>query len=203
MAFPSSAILDNFNRASLGANWTTAFLDGTALTNPNGTQLPGLSGFADGYYNPLGGLNGGTVEVFITVATIQAGAGNESVMTYFVDASKNGYAIEWDATTARIYRIDAGAQTLLGANVSFTLANGDVVGLKFTPGGTIEAYQNGTQIGSRSEATYSTMDRIGIESGNSTTIRLDDFGGGIAGSLTAAGGNTLRPSVPFMSNGRI
>lgn len=199
MAFPSSPIRDNFNRASLGANWTAPFLDATALANPNGTQLPGLGGFADGAYTALGGLSGGIVEAFITVATRQTGILVESVLVYFLDSSKSGYGVEFDSDTIQIYRIDTGASTGIHST-AITLANGDVVGMKYTPAGTlVEAFQNGAVASSFSDAAHTTMDRIGIESGNATTIRLDDFGGGIAGSAAGAASWPYGNQLPVLA----
>ncbi len=107
---------------------------------------------------------------------------------YLVAFYKAGYG----TNTIRIFRFDsAGSASQLGADIAQTITDGDSIGASIV-GSTITVYYKvgagaWTNRGTRTDNTYSTSGRIGLEIGSGS---VDDFGGGTAGT-----GGTL-PAAP-------
>ncbi len=95
----------------------------------------------------------------------------------------NGYYLFVNSTSAKLYRIDSGTNTQLGADFTQTIATGDSFGMSLV-GSTITVYFKAaagswTSLGTRTDATYSAAGKIGIRGADGTNISLaDDFGGG-------------------------
>ncbi len=107
---------------------------------------------------------------------------------YLVAFYKAGYA----TNTIRVFRFDsAGVAPQLGADIVQTLTDGDSIGASIV-GNTITIYHKvgagpWTSRGVRTDNTYASAGRIGLEIGSGS---VDDFGGGTAGT-----GGTL-PAAP-------
>lgn len=200
MAFPTTPVLDNFNRAnedplSGGGNWS-----GPILLNmnkmkvvSNATQQSTVIGSQSGSSFWNAATFGPGVEVYVTIPTmwinnssdvwlwLNGNAENSSgVDGYILYISQSGGAFTWI-----LNRKDNGVDTQLGGNIGTqAIANGDAIGLEDLNGGTLQAYYKpsggswGTTGTTRSDNTY-TSGHIGYSKGfvDSTSI-LDDFGGG-------------------------
>jgi hypothetical protein len=189
-AFPQTAVLDDFNRGAIGANWNTPWTTGSPITIVANQLASSVANFTDGMYNPAS--FSGSVECYITVATIDlAASGSEQVLLYAVDslafATAVGYALEFHAngTAPKLYRRAAGTNTATAlATVALTVANGDQVGMRIKRGASVvvEIYKNGTLVQSITDpsppAFGSNALFFGVEVGASTTIKCDSFGGG-------------------------
>lgn len=199
MAFPSASVLDDFNRANEGpppsANWTTDF-DGSGAAGlkvvsnqcaPNGT------GACSGYWNAA--TFGPDCECYVTVATVGAStnvlhlyARLASVGTAGVDGYSVQLAKAAGTDTLKLYRLDNGVHTQLGATVSQEFASGDSLGMDVT-GTTVQLwYKSGagawTSLATRTDATYSAGGNLAVLTTGSTTWRLDNFGGGTVVTTT-------------------
>lgn len=207
MAFPTtSTVLDNFNRVSIGANWTACFGGGANL-NVDGAAVYQTAGFISAFWNPA--TYGPDLEAWITISTKPTNNDGSNPSCWLI-----GRAQTPSASTADWYELDvlpaAGTdawQLYRNINNSFTLltsgtqewTNGDKLGLEILGSGatvTINGYRhNGTSWSNF--ATYSDTDanRItaagyigtGISDVSPFPCRLDDFGGG-----TVSAGGTSR-----------
>ncbi len=192
MAFPTTGILDNFNRANEGpppsADWTTdplGFGDSglKVLTN----QCIGNNSGSDnsGYWDTT--TFGPDCEVYATIVVrpntgqyfgvyarlVQIGAG-----------TTDGYYVEYifqaaGTDTVSIYRIDNASFTVLGSAISQDFNLGDKLGLELI-GSTLTAYRHDgsswASLGSRTDSTHSAAGNIGLAMHD--VAIADDFGGG-------------------------
>src|SRR5437899_2007498 len=208
MAFPTTCILDKFNRAdenplSNGGKWSNPLIAGeTSLQvisntcRPNGPSSASSNWWSDASF-------GADTEVFITVSTAGAAADYVGITVRTVNensASLDGYILYVTfPSTWQFFRLDNGAFTQLGANVTQTVASGDAMGLSIV-GTTLTAYYKASggswvSLNTRTDSTYTAAGHIGIDekSAGPTTI-LDDFGGG----TVVAGG---APPIVFGDEG--
>ncbi len=183
MAFPTSAVLDTFNRAneSPATGWTDG-PDGGTYGNIQVVSNQGASVTTDAWSYWSASTPGPDCEVYGTYAAISAALELYCRMGPIGAASVDGYVVVSDATNIRMMRMDNSVNTILGANIAQALSAGDSFGMDII-GSTLNAYYKasagswGTSIGNRSDATYSSAGRLGVYMPN-TTQRLDDFGGG-------------------------
>ncbi len=196
MAFPTTSILDAFNRADenpLGnGTWSAlSIIGGTARLKLVTNQAAGTTaGLNSNYWSAA--TFGPDTEVFATIPTLSGNTHDVYLrLANAGSASVNGYMVEADALggTVTVYRIDASTPTALGAPISQTITAADSLGASIV-GSTITAwYKVGagawTSLGTRSDATYSAAGNIGA-SIDGTTGRLDDFGGGTIAAGTFA-----------------
>ena len=193
MPFPTTGILDNFNRSDegppLSSDWTEGgwVSDGWKVVSneaqPESVNLPCAE-----YYNVAD--YGPACEAYCTIAAaMQYG----SVLARLQDedtANQDDYHVQWRTSEGkvRLYRADDGVNTQLGVEISQTIADDDDIGIECN-GSTITAYYNDGgagwgSIGSRTDSTYSNAGKIGISAWTSAPafFQVDDFGGGtIAG----------------------
>ena len=200
MAFPTTSLLDSFNRAdedplSGSGNWS-----GPILLNMNKMKVVGnatmqstviASQSGSSYWNAAN--FGPGVEAYVTIVTmwqnnssdlwlwVNGSAENTSgVDGYTLYIRQSGGVYRW-----RLFRKDNGVETQLGGDIgSQAIANGDAIGLEVRSGGTFQAYYKpsggswATVGTTRSDNTY-TSGHIGYSKGFvDTTSVLDDFGGG-------------------------
>ncbi len=183
MAFPTTGILDNFNRANEGpppsANWTTLGSYGLKVVN-NVCVGNTASQYNAGYWSAQ--AFGPDSEVYAKVPNI---ANYLDVLARLDAAQNNGYLLHMQSTTVlQVFRVDSGATTQIGSNITLgtALVAGDQVGMEIT-GDEIKVYtkQGGgawTQRGSTiTDSTYGDAGYIGARV-YSTTQQIDDFGGG-------------------------
>ncbi len=190
MAFPTTGILDNFNRAdgALGGGWSTTKIESATTTNLaiQSNQMWRSGGESNGY---LTASQGPDVEAYCTVATKPP---TGQYLGLFVRIQTpgtggwDGYALIWivgatnDTYSLRRYTNASNAATL-ATPTSTTLVEGQKIGLEVV-GSTIRAWKTVAgvwqQVGTdQTDATYSAAGQIGIEVPESNA-RIDDFGGG-------------------------
>src|SRR3990170_3293788 len=209
MTFPTTGILDSFNRADAGpppsADWSIwQFNDQfRVLSNQATAQAGASSELVANYWDTS--TFGADTEAYTTIAAPNGdGSSSYGVIARIQTGDlSDGYLVEWTAgNTIDIYRIDNGAYTQLGAsNTGQTLNAGDKIGIEII-GSTIKAYKNEgagwSQVGtSRTDSTYSAAGYVGLHcyQGGATLISLDDFGGGTV--VVAGGGQPARTMHQF------
>ncbi len=192
MAFPTTSVLDDFNRADgpPGANWTSpVYLDSGLFEIVSNTATP-VTGLKGGYWNPS--TFGPGDEVFMDIPTR-----GSSTISIFIDIDpipQNGYRLACTVTpTQQILRIDGGSETQIGATQTVAIASGDSIGISHESGGAIEAWVkqgSWSSLTSGSDTTYSSG-RIGLM-GFGVTQFYDNFGGGNISAPPPSGAPTLR-----------
>jgi hypothetical protein len=180
--FPSSGILDNFNRANgaVGSSWAGS-VTGYAIAS---SQLDAVSG-GDLYWSS--GLFGANQEAFVRFMTIDpAGVEidlilkSQSINTYsgglievlYEPANKRVQVWTYTASQGWVQR---------GADLSVTLVNGDQFGARATSGGMVNIYRNGALLGTRDVSAWSfnaSGGYVGLWLFSANASLLDDFGGG-------------------------
>jgi hypothetical protein len=201
MAFPTTGIIDGANRAdedpiSDGGKWSIGPDDfgGTNNLRVSGNAIwMGSAASANGYRNDQD--YGPGSEVYVTLAAIP----DTAVILYarlvnIGAGTTDGYACYFNFSgtdDALICRVDNDSLVGLGSAIvpPAPYANGDKLGLEVI-GSTVAAYvfQSGswTQLGTRSDGTYSAAGKIGVRLADSgANAKIDDFGGG-----TVIGGTT-------------
>lgn len=210
MAFPTTAVIDDFNRADQrppGGDWATTELNGSTtdvevIANQLRSGNPSQNCYLNTVYGP-------DTEVYIEIPTLPNAGSYIAIWARLKDlgsAAWDGYAIvviQGAPWVWSIRRYDNGTGTVLGANINGpNLTAGDSVGLEVIGDGISAYHKTGgtwTLVGSRTDATYAAAGRLGFESGDELS-RYDNMGGGtvVAGSsenLTPGGavaaGNAL------------
>lgn len=194
MAFPTTGVLDNFNRtdaATLGANWTADILAAGYGSWAVASNTADATGFDSNWWNVSS--FGPDSEAFVTVVT----APTASLRLYIniQSAGSSGmdaYELSFGPTSAFILRMDNGTRTQL-SSLGSGVANGDKVGLE-NIGDTLQAYKD---TGSGWAAWGSAVagggsfgaGHIGIWAQNDNAAFLDDFGGG---TVVTAGGVVVK-----------
>lgn len=194
MAFPTTSVLDDFNRANgaLGANYSEEpFNDTIEASFAIATNVVSLTADAYGsvWYNAAS--YGPNAEVYIDIP-VAAAAGAYNLYLRIAQPSAaastgDGYKVEQiNGAGLTFYRVDNGVSTALGAtDVTADLASGDKFGAAII-GQTLYAYRytSGAWAGygtSRTDTTYTAAGFIGFglyDLGG--TSRYDNFGGGTA-----------------------
>ena len=190
MAFPTLAVIDNFNRSNVGpplsATWTDLY-NGTKVVSNQGVGTTAADSNVSLYeisYGPA-------TECYLTQISIGGTGSSIGVFarcTTLNIATFDGYYVEvvQAATdTWSIYRIDNGTPTLLGATFTQAFEAGDSIGI-YVSGSTIQAYYKSgagawAQCGTnRTDSTYSAAGYIGLAV-TGTDQPFDNFGGGTSG----------------------
>jgi hypothetical protein len=203
MAFPTTGILDSFDRANEGpppsASWTS------------GAPLAATSTLAvvSNACQDNGTLNGGIwgtqlgpdVECYMTWSSLPADTSNFHVFIRAADvgspATIDGYRINFERNDGvpgmrfRIDRMDNGAATQLGTTFSNTdgaISAGVKIGVEMISS-SITTYLNRSgswaSQSTESDATYSVAGYLGIRPFN-TAVVFDDLGGGSIGGAPPA-----------------
>lgn len=184
MALPAT---DNFNRASLGTNWTTVY-GLNALQIYSSTVCGCSSGDSSSYWNvdSFGGnqysqciLN--TASPSYNGPTVRAAANQE----YGAEVVSN--------LIYGIYKFN-GAFTYLGSGVSVTTAANDTWKLEAV-GTTITLYQNGVSRKSVTDATFNSGS-AGLHGYSDSTGYMDNWEGG---NVSAGGANWLKEGFWWQS----
>lgn len=195
MAFPTTSVLDDFNRANTGpppaSSWSNS-IQGSGLNGlqvvSNSLQNSGSFEQRESYWNVA--TFGPDSEVYITVTTV----GITAMRLYTRLASPgaagaDGYVAYFTSTTLFMYRMDDTALTQLGASVSVSYSDGDSLGLEAISNA-ITTYKKTAggawaSIASRTDGTYTAAGNIGVGTDAQNWV-LDDFGGGTIGAAPAA-----------------
>ena len=192
MAFPTTGLLDAFTRANenplANGTWnaTNPFGSGT-LCKLLSNVATGAGSFGNSYWDAA--TFGADTEVYFTYFTRSSQSGCHLRLQSPGTAGVDGYEalLESGNTAAAIWRIDNGAETKLGANITTSYADGDSLGFEAI-GSTLTLYKktagSWSATDNRSDATYGSAGNIGIAQ-NDTTGELDDYSGGTV--VTAAG----------------
>ena len=203
MAFPTTGILDDFNRSnagSLGANWS--LLEswyGAGRLGVSGNQVIGSQdSYPFEYWNPS--TFGPDCEVYVTIADTGGGSEDFYLVLRATDLgdSWDGYGMEIDKDAnpdaGAIFRIDDQAWTQLGASWSQAISDGDSIGLEAS-GSTITAYYYkaaaagswaDVSSGGRTDETYDSAGYLAFYGdGDEISWRQDNFGGGTVDTGTA------------------
>jgi hypothetical protein len=181
--FPTTAVLDNFNRVGPdpGASWSTLFSGESKLSLSNQQAAAPASTYAASVWNAAG--FGPNVEVYATMNT-DAGVNLFARITNPGSASLSGYSIEFHPNLSAIYvyRIKNGVYSgALGGSISASFARGARVGMAVI-GNTITAWLDTgggwKAVGSRTDTTFTQAGNIAAELYGGSNRGFDDFGGG-------------------------
>jgi hypothetical protein len=192
MAFPTTSILDDFNRAdenplSGGGNWAGPIFSANSQMQLVSQAVTGaVAATGDGSYWNASQFNNGAVgvEVFADVGTVN---GTDRFFLDWVEnpntGVENGYELQVNLSVDlwRLRRLDASVATTLGANVTQAVTAGDGIGFSSVNGTHTVYYRAGagswTVLFSRSDNTYVGNGNIGL--GTIGTVNtMDNFGGG-------------------------
>lgn len=206
MAFPTTSVLDDFNRANTGpppsASWSTGAIPGNGGMKVVSNQVGGdTNSGCDAYYNVA--TYGPDSEAYITLAVKPATTAEFWWLSLRLatpgTAGVDGYEIDVTSNAVSIWRVTNGGYTQLGSDISVTFANGEKLGAEII-GSTLAVYRYtggawGAALGTRTDSTYSAAGSIGIGA-DEAAMRGDDFGGG---TVVTASGNVpraiLRPAA--------
>lgn len=184
--FPTTPILDNFNRANgaIGGQWVDP-VNGLSLLTINNNQLAQA---CCQYKTPVwnGGSFGPDQEAYITIATGTATAPEHDLMLKLQSASYASAHIEvrWDDVRNGVYcaTYTPGAGWVdLGGPIATTFANGDRLGARAFGNGVLQVFKNTTLIGTRDFSAWQFKANggwIGLTLDGAYSSRLDNFGGG-------------------------
>lgn len=156
-AFPSTGILDNFNRAngSIGSNWSgnSAGYD----IQSNKLHVKSKNPNLDIYWNNT--LFGPNQEVYFTFSTTSATAADQDLILKAQSTSGWGAGfieVWYDAVGQRVqvWTFDQTQSWIQhGADIPVTFVNGDQFGARARADGTVEVYRNGALLGTRNVST--------------------------------------------------
>lgn len=207
MPFPTTGILDNFNRADENpiTGWTALFNGFRVVSNAMKGTTAG-SNFA--YYSAA--TYGPDCECYMTIATKVPTGGAMAVLARLVDTGSigtiDGYilnvAVAAGTDTITIQRLDNGVGTTLGSSISQEVSNGDSIGIECI-GSSISCWYKAsggswTNLGTRTDSTYTAAGRVGVSTTTDTSESFDNFGGGTRiASLSFA--PTLRRILPALN----
>jgi hypothetical protein len=189
LAFPSTSILDNFNRGNstnLGINWMTPTTGYRTINN----QLQIRSGSGLIAWNTSFGAN---QEAYFTFTDVSTLATQQALILKYSGNSEIIVLYDRANSQVRIVTVDPSNGTVTQATftgVSFT--NGDQFGARTQQDGLVVAYKNGTIIGFQNVTTGSNPwptalaqggGMIGVQFAGTTNTgagnaRIDDFSGG-------------------------
>lgn len=179
--FPTAAVLDNFNRSNgvLGANW----LNAGSIRVASNLASPGTSA-SNAVWN--GGPFGPYQEAFMTLTTLSSTSTDQDLMLKIQGTTfDTGHIrVRYNSSTKQVivqtYTTAQGYVTR-GAPITVTMVNGDKLGARATPDGTVEVWRNGVKLGTVSAVGWPFIangGRIGMAFVGASTARADDFGGG-------------------------
>lgn len=203
MAFPTTGLVDDFNRANgaLGANWANSIDGGGSGTGwkivSNHAENDNTNLFESSYYSAS--TFGPNTEVYFTKLEAVAAAKQTFVWARITSpgASVNGYLVRFgssgDSTDCGIEKLVAGVNSSIGSTFVKQVAINDIVGLEVI-GTSIKAYVNAVQVGStQTDSSHSGAGSIGMQCRDGT-VSIDNFSGG---SVVAAVSAAL-PTVPAL-----
>jgi PKD repeat protein len=185
-SFPSTPVLDNFNRADgpVGGNWSGA-TSGYAIA---ANKLDVTSG-GDVYWGAT--AYGSDQEVYVTLSTVDNGASEIDLLLKAQDPSFYGGGVleilyDPNQQVVQVWTFtNAQGWVQHGANMPATFVNGDQFGARATAGGLVQVYKNTTLLGSADITSWpfaTSGGYIGLWMLNANNAVLDDFGGGNSGT---------------------
>ena len=209
--FPTTSVLDNFNRANgaIGSNWTgqnsSSF---TVSSNQLAINSSGLDSFAA--WSPAS--FGADQEAYVTLTQITASGLEQGLLLKTAADASAALQVVYVAS-ANVVRVltytSAQGWSQRGSDISVTFNNGDQLGARAKSNGDVEVYRNGSLLGTVSItawAPYSGGGYIGLWYSNTSGGIVDDFGGGNVSAsatptFTATPAATNTPTItPTASN---
>jgi glucose/arabinose dehydrogenase len=180
--FPTTGVLDNFNRANgaIGGSWTGT----TTGLSINANQLVSSGAAASTVWN--GAVFGPDQEGYIKLNAVTATAQEHDLMLKVQGTAYTAGHIEvrWTAPLGQV-QVSTYTSTTLWVNrgppIPMTLAAGDQFGARAYSNGTIEVYKNGVKIGTTNAGDWpfaANGGRLGLTLDGASATRFDDFGGG-------------------------
>lgn len=185
-SFPTTTVLDDFNRANgspVDAAHPWVRTGGQAVINASQLSLPSAG---DLIWSPVFGAtqevharaaNGSWPSQFLLFLKNQGTTPSAAHLALFYDPAGAGRVALESYDPARVPNyIEHGALTL-------ALAAGDRLGARALANGAVEVYRNGARVGTIDASSFayaSASGRIGMGwwGSNTTSFRADDFGGG-------------------------
>jgi hypothetical protein len=188
MAFPTTGVLDNFNRAdaaTLGANWLEPQWPAQQAPKIVSNTVAFATGATQASSADWSTTVGPNCEVYVDVPT--RGGDNISIWLRVNNrnsASITGYQFYVTGTNWQIWRIDSSSVfAQLGTGITQAVVAGDSIGAEAI-GSALKMYYkpsggSWTQKRSETDANHSTSGLLGLEIGNADGLtRLDNFAGG-------------------------
>jgi hypothetical protein len=205
--FGASSVLDNFNRANegppLSSSWVAHSTSPQMKVASNVATHAAAGSYTDNWqvWNTTYGPD---VEAYVTLSN-KATDAYAWVWVRYDNTSFNGYGAAIygaNANRLRLFRLDGGVRTQLGADVTQTISSGDSIGIQVI-GSTIKMFYKpvGGSWGEKlaaSDSTYTGSGKMALqlqELNNAAT--LDDFGGGTLSTSTECPATTT-PNRPSM-----
>jgi len=193
LEFPTTPVLDNFNGADLNPINNTGIW-GDHLPGDNNirrivNQCGSSSGFGSGLTNASYDR---PVEVYLTISDL---ADSQINLYWLTDSDAlTGYFLNVVGGFLQLYKLVNGFSQALGSAIAQAISAGDSLGIAHDSSGTIHIfYKVGAgawaEIGTRSDSTYSSG-ILGV-SVASTSVRVDDFGGGVGVPVSLRGTASL------------
>jgi hypothetical protein len=201
MAFPTTSVLDNFNRSDEGpppsASWAAdPYNDSEPGLEVVSNQVRGSAWeLCSSYYSAS--TYGEDSEAYVTVVDLPADSAVVMLGCRIQDpdsANVDAYVLEYtqldapDTDEWKLYRVVNDAWTQLGATVEQDLSAGDKIGLEAI-GSTIKAYQytggSWSEVMSRSDSNVSGAGYLALSIQNADRD-CDDFGGGTVVAAASA-----------------
>jgi glucose/arabinose dehydrogenase len=180
--FPTSPVLDTFNRAdgAVGAGWSLN--GGSLVVAANAMRV--ASADVSGIWNAA--PFGPDQEVFVTLKTLAPGATETDLLLKAQGTIWSAGLIEvWydaPAQSVRVVTYDAGSNwRQWGVLPNVTLANGDQFGARARANGLVEVFRNQVKLGEVSVTGwpyYNLGGRVGLWFVGALNEVVDDFGGG-------------------------
>jgi hypothetical protein len=217
VAFPTTGVLDDFNRAGpgVGANWSNdPFHGGSTAYAIQGSTVVGATGYSEEWWNAA--TYGPDCELFVTVVTKptegSSGQGfwvnSRLVQPSAAASTADGYDVFVSTLVGtdkvQIMRYDNAISTVLTPDtLTQEFASGESLGIEII-GTTITAYRKSggtwSSIGSRTDGTYSAAGFLSFGWSDSGTNpgRFDDFGGGTVVAAAATNAPRTFNAIPFM-----
>ncbi|MFT3893673.1 MAG: DNRLRE domain-containing protein [Anaerolineales bacterium] len=211
--FPSTAVLDNFNRADnsgLGSGWNGIVSGYDILSNKVDVKT------GDNYIYWQGGSYSADQEAYVTLSMVDTISSNSEQDLLLKSQSASGWTdgvleVLYNRSNqqAEVWSYDPTRSPtwLSHCTISVQFANGDQFGARSRANGDVEVYKNGVSQGSTtcnvsSWRFYNASGYIGLWFINASNAVVDDFGGGnVSSSPTNTPTNTATATTtPLATN---
>lgn len=197
MAFPTTSVVDNFNRADEGPP-PTGWLSNGINSGSSGLSVVSNVGKDTGNGGVWGTTYGPDCEMFLTLSTLMAN--NTQVRTMICAQQTGSVAVDGYRLTfirqdanpgfqGQLFRVDDNATTQIGSTLTDSggaLADGAKIGLEMISTNlTMYINRSGTWASTTltaSDATYGTGSIAVWNAAADANMRYDDFGGGTISS---------------------
>ena len=186
MAFPTTSLLDDFNRAnntsSLGASWTPTIESGFTSLGILSNQCYANSGFQDNYWNTSFAAD---QEAWVTQPALGGGISHLLARINTPGGAYNAYAIESDGGGGTFLGkiLGGGAVTDISGGTGQTVANGDSFGLACIGNQISHWYKPAagawTLVVTATDSSITGAGNLGLQIRGTPGPTFDNFGGGV------------------------